>query len=215
MATPKMDLFAHPHQEQRQALCELSKGFSLQEKLEIEELESLVDKLQNTIDVIKDHSHSENMLISPLLNAKGLQTENWLKSEHENIERQLDEIEALISKIRTLDADKQLNFSAKIYSAVNRLIGHYFLHMNQEEQQIMPLLWHHCTAEEIMGIIVAHKAYKEPDVAQAMLPPILEKMTTAEKKDMFTSIKIHAPKEAYKASIIFQDAADDLKVSHG
>lgn len=213
MATPKIDLLAHPHQEQRQTLCELSIAFSLQEKIDSEKLEVLVERLQTIIDVIKDHSDSENMLIVPLLHAKGLQEEYWLESEHEDIDKNLDEIESLISKIRTLDADQQLNFCSTIYSAINRLIGRYFLHMDQEEQQIMPLLWHHCAAEEIMGVLVAHKAFKEPDVAQTMLPPILEKMTVEEKKDMFASIKAHAPEEVYKASMTFITTNADLKVA--
>ncbi len=203
MATPRIDLFAHPHQEQRLALFELSKAFCLQATAESQDLEYLVDKLQDTINVIKEHSDNENMFISPLLNAKGLQNENWLDKEHKHMDELLDELESLIIKIRTLHVDQQIDFCSKIYNTLNRFIGNYLLHIDKEEQQIMPLLRQHSTMEEIMGILVAFKAYKEPEVAKAMLPSILSNMTVEERVKMFASIKKHAPAAAYQASLSF------------
>ena len=213
MATPKTDLFAYPHQEQRNILFKVSTGLSAREKIKAGNFGRLVDELQNVIDWIKNHANYEDMFISTFLQDKGLQKENWLEREHVELHQQLSGIESLITKIRTLDAEQQISYCSQLYPDVNRFIGSYLLHMDREEQEIMPLLWQHCTAEEIMGILVAFLAYQEPDIAKVEVPSLLKNMTFEEKSKMFASIKEHAPTAAYQASLCFESTGDDTKIS--
>ena len=204
MTVPKIDLFSFPHQEQRNAMFDISRKLGLHGQGGEGKFEDLLDKLQEVIELIKDHSDTENTFIDPILVAHGIEVEGWPEPEHEELEKMLHELESMISKGRGGTAEQQLEYCPQIYSALNRFIAHYLLHIDKEEQEIMHLMWDKCDAAEIAGIMVAFAVSKQAAIAKEYVPPLLNDMTADEQERMYNSIKKQAPDAAYTASLEYK-----------
>lgn len=199
MATPKIDLFSHPHKEQRLLFCALSASLSKFEATDEAALSMIKNALNALIATLHDHALSEDTFIIPLL--KNFSTS--LEEEHQEIDVMMAEVGDLLNHLCDAKVEERDELVAVLYRTFNRFMGHYFLHLDKEETQVMPFLWRQFTPEEIVGVIVAFKAYKQPEKAEKMLPNILKAMTKEEQNLMFISIRKYAPQAAYEASLSF------------
>jgi hypothetical protein len=103
------------------------------------------------------HASLEEKFIHPLLSERVPGGARKLEEDHRTMHLQFDDIVAQLDGIRARSTESEIrgNLVLEFYRAWNRFISFYFMHTNEEEENVQPMLWKVCKAKELDE---AHKA---------------------------------------------------------
>lgn len=173
----KIDLLSRPHKEQRKWMYTLSiqaSELDLNDPLQAKQFEADFKAL---MDDLKEHSENEELFILPLIAKRFPQEAHIFQHDHPELKAK---IQTLLDTLTDLNQSKLLDktdLALSFNRLFNQFIGEYLLHLDHEEQQILPVLEEYYSAEELLGVMITFKAFREgnkPDQVKQFIKKVRE-----------------------------------------
>lgn len=145
------------------------------------------------------HAGLEEKYIHPLLlGAPGAARE--IEQDHKAIHTMFDDLitsfEAMMSKPH--EYEKLGEMLLEFYRGWSRFLSYYFMHINKEEELIMPTLWKLSNEKELAGAfrsIITNQTPQELKYDFVMMMPALNQ---GERAEILTGGRINMPPEAFR-----------------
>jgi 3-phenylpropionate/trans-cinnamate dioxygenase ferredoxin subunit len=150
----EIDLYVGIHKGQRHRFFKISTQAGTVDYDDPKALDALYNELYSFREHMRLHAHIEEKCIHPVLSQRVPGGARQLEEEHRVIRQDFDDLIAHFDGIRakSVDFEKRGELLLEFYRAWSRFVAFYFMHINREEEQIMPALWKLCTVEELAEI---------------------------------------------------------------
>ena len=149
-----IDLYIDIHKGQRYRFFKIATQTGILDHTDLKALDWLYDELCSFREHMRLHAHIEETCIHFVLSERVPGGARQLEEEHRIIRQKFDDLIAHFESIRAkpVDFEKRGELVLEFYRAWCRFTAFYFMHIDREEEQIMPALWKLCTPEEIAEI---------------------------------------------------------------
>lgn len=177
-------------------------------------LNAFRSELGSMVAGIRLHHHNmEEKFIHPLLSARVPGGAERLDKQHRHIDHLLDNLLTHFDGLRTTAADfeKRRDLGTEFYLAFNRFILFFLIHIDQEEEQVQPLLWNLCTVEELETAWRAIIAGQTPEEAAENLDMILSSANLDELTNLLTFARTSLPPDRLRLGLEFAQNVVDPK----
>lgn len=151
---------------------------------------------RSCFELLSIHAHHENVFNAPLVTAYAPHLSHLVAPAHDEHEL---EIEALTLMLERLDDGHSSAATAghELVVRLSRFFGDLFVHMADEEEQIMPALWKAMTDEEIAAVEHQIVAAIAPDRLARFLSWMLPAMNHPERVEMLEGMQQTASPEVF------------------
>ena len=183
----KIDLYTFIHKAQRMHLFDLSTRIGRTDFSDEAELNSIEQELRAIISHLRKHSLNEATYIHPLFNEVGDQIA-VIDEEHDDLEKELLKIEHILNAKKWKD----------LYPELNRFIGSYLIHQDEEEQLQSDILWKHFDNDRLVAVMTAFKKNLSPAEEMENLKFMIPSLSVPELTQMFQNIKKSASTSAFQ-----------------
>ena len=136
--------------------------------------------------LLEGHAENETTFVAPLIEKHAPHLARRIEQTHDHHELAMHE---LTRDLDSLDHDWVVRLS--------QFTGEAFLHMAEEEQEIMPALWERMTDEELIDVEQRLVASIPPDKLGAYLSWMLPAMSAPERVSMLAGARGSAPPEVF------------------
>jgi 3-phenylpropionate/trans-cinnamate dioxygenase ferredoxin subunit len=150
----EIDLYVGIHKGQRHRFFSIATQAGILDYANHKTVDALYDELYSFREHLRVHAHVEEKFIHPVLSQRVPGGAMQLEEDHRLIRQEFDDLIANIDGLRAkpVDFEKCAELALEFYRAWNRFMAFYFMHVNREEEQVMPALWKLCTVEELAEI---------------------------------------------------------------
>ncbi len=147
----QIDLYRDIHKGQRRRYFNIATQAGILDYTDQKALDTLSDELYSFRNHMHLHAHLEEKFIHTVLSQRVPGGARQLEEEHRVMRQEFDDLITHFDGIRAIpvDFEKREELALEFYRAWNRFIAFYFMHINREEEEIMPVLWKLCTVEEL------------------------------------------------------------------
>ena len=196
----QIDIYTSIHKGQRTRFFEIMIKAGT---LDYDDKDSL-DRLYHDLTAFKEHmflhASLEEKYIHPLLSERLPGGARKLEEDHRTMHQQFADIVEQIDGIRARSTDYEMfgNLVLEFYRAWNRFISFYFMHTNEEEENIQPMLWKICRAKELDE---AHKAMimsQNPEELKYDLQIMLPAVNRYERPEIFYAARVSMPTQVFQ-----------------
>lgn len=173
MTTGRIDFYTKVHKALRASLFEVSRQAALTDYGDPQAVSALAARVKALLARLSAHAGHEARFIHPLIAEKTGACS--FEAEHEALEREQEALADLLDAVaRSQQAERGLRGLA-FYRALNLFIARYLEHLDREEAA-MPMLWAHCSDEELGAVMARFGASRPLEEALAdvvwMLPTL-------------------------------------------
>ncbi len=146
-----IDLYRDIHKGQRRRFFNILTQAGIFDYDDPKDLDSLYNELHSFREHMRLHAHLEEQFIHTILSQRVPGGAKQLEEDHRVIRQEFDDLIAHFEGIRAkpVDFEKRGELALEFYRAWSRFIAFYFIHINREEEHVMPALWKLCTVEEL------------------------------------------------------------------
>ncbi len=146
-----IDLYRDIHKGQRRRFSDIATEAGNLDYTDPKALDALYDELFSFREHMRLHAHLEETFIHTILSQRVPGSARQLEEDHRVIHQEFDDLITHFEGMRAklTDFEKLGELALEFYRAWNRFIAFYFMHINREEEQIMPALWKLCTVKEL------------------------------------------------------------------
>jgi nitrite reductase/ring-hydroxylating ferredoxin subunit len=150
----EIDLYVGIHKGQRHRFFSIAAQAGILDYTNPEVVDALYDELFSFREHLRVHANVEEKFIHPVLSQRVPGGARQLEEDHRLIRQEFDDLIANFDGFRAkpVGFEKRVELALEFYRAWNRFVAFYFMHINREEEQVMPTLWKLCTVEELAGI---------------------------------------------------------------
>lgn len=150
----QVDLYIDIHKGQRHRFFNIAGQAGTLDPTDQKALDALYDELFSFREHMRLHAHLEERFIHPILSQRVPGGARQLEEAHRVMRQEFDDLITHFNYIRTISVDfeKREELVLEFYRAWSRFISFYFMHINREEEDVMPVLWKLCTVEELANI---------------------------------------------------------------
>jgi nitrite reductase/ring-hydroxylating ferredoxin subunit/hemerythrin-like domain-containing protein len=150
----ELDLYVDIHKGQRHRFFKIATQAGILNQTDPKAIDALYEELYSFREHMRLHAHIEETCVHPVLSQRVPGGARQLEEEHRVIRQKFDDLIANFEGIRAkpVDFEKRGELALEFYRAWSRFTAFYFMHINREEEQVMPILWNLCTPEEIAKI---------------------------------------------------------------
>ena len=150
----EIDLYVGIHKGQRHRFFSIATQAGILDHTNPKAVDALYDELYSFREHLRVHAHMEEKFIHPVLSQRVPGGAMQLEEDHRLIRQKFDDLIANFDGFRAkpVDFEKRPELALELYRAWNRFAAFYFMHINREEEQVMPTLWKLCTVEELAEI---------------------------------------------------------------
>jgi len=147
----QIDLYRDIHKGQRRRFFNIATQAGILDYTDPKALDTLYDELYSFREHMRLHAHVEEKFIHTVLSQRVPGGARQLEEDHRVVREKFDDLITQFDGIRAkpVDFEKRGELLLEFYRAWSRFIAFYFMHINREEEQILPLLWKLCTVEEL------------------------------------------------------------------
>jgi hypothetical protein len=149
------------------------------------------------------HARLEEKFIHTVLSQKVPGGARQLEEDHRVMHQKFDDIVTHFDGIRAKPADfeKRRELALEFYRAWCRFMAFYFMHINREEEQIMPTLWKLCAAEELAKTFKMIITNQKPEELAEDLEMMLPAMNLDERIEILGAGRATMSPEAYQGIV--------------
>ena len=196
----KLDLYVGIHKGQRRKFSEIMMKAGSIDYSNKESLEALHSELTLFANHMRLHASLEERFIHPVLSERLPGGARELEEEHRIMHQYFDDLTSHLERIRTRSASTEMlsELVLEFYRAWNRFIAFYFTHINKEEENIQPMLWKICTADELVGIFRTILSSQNPDELKYDFQLMLPAMNIFERAETLNAGKASMPPQAFQ-----------------
>ncbi len=146
-----IDLYRDMHKGQRSRFFNILVQAGTMDHADLKVLDAMYNELCSFREHMRLHAHLEEKFIHTVLSQRVPGGAKQLEEDHLVIRQEFDDMIAHFDGIRAQlpDFEKLGELALEFYRAWSRFISFYFMHIDREEEQIMPVLWKLCTVEEL------------------------------------------------------------------
>ena len=200
MMTPQIDLYAGIHKGQRRRFFNIGFQVGTLDCTDQKSLDKLYDELNSFREHMRLHAHLEEKFIHTMLSQRVPGGARQLEEDHRVMHQKFDDLITHFDGIRAKPADfeKRRELTLEFYRAWNRFIAFYFMHINREEEKVMPTLWKLCTNEELADTFKMIMANQKQEEVVENLEMMLPAMNLQERAEMLGAGRAMMPPEAYQ-----------------
>lgn len=183
----QVDVYRNPHKELRKGMFELSlRAAQATQDAEIAEVIQLAGEVFKRLH---HHAHAEETYLHPIIRPNMLELLDNLEVDHHAQDAQLAHLqETLVQLSLEQGSEARTLLMQEFYSALNQFIGHYLVHLAQEEK-MLPLLWQRCQPHELFAVMAAFKCLQEPDQFPHIMAIIKQNLDECEMAAMFSVMR--------------------------
>lgn len=175
MTPVRFNLYRDSHKGLRLVLAQLVTRAGQTDFHDHDSLELLRSETQVAFNMLKTHSRQEEQFYGPLLEAYAPRVASMIEADHEEHEAKMRELLGSLSAIEPLRSEASLRGHG-FYMMLTRVVGEMLVHMSEEEQLAMPVLWEKLSDQALQGVsarLVASLAPSEwPQWLRFMLPAL-------------------------------------------
>ena len=147
----QIDLYRDVHKGQRRRFFNIAAQAGILDYTDQKALDELYDELCSFREHMRLHARLEEKFIHTVLSQRVPGGARQLEEDHRVIRQEFDDMITYFDGVRAkpVDFEKRGELALEFYRAWSRFIAFYFVHIDREEEQIMPVLWKLCTVEEL------------------------------------------------------------------
>ena len=164
----RIDLFTTIHKGLRWWLGDLSARLGALDLADPIEAARLASELIECLDTLDAHSEHEETFIAPLLDARGAgRTVDW-HAEHTSLDAMASALRRQAGGLTSLQLPdpQRAGTVLELYRSLCRFASAVYLHLDDEETRLMPLLWATSSDEELAGVMSAFRARHSEESAR-------------------------------------------------
>ncbi len=146
-----IDLYRDVHKGQRCRFFNIAIQAGKSDYNDQKALDALYNGLYSFREHMRLHAHLEEKFIHTILSQRVPGGARQLEEDHRTIRQEFDDLVTDFDGIRarSIDFEKRGELALEFYRAWSRFTAFYFMHINREEEQVMPVLWKLCTVKEL------------------------------------------------------------------
>ena len=149
----RLDVYTAVHKMQRARLFELTVAAGKVDPVDTLTTARLVGAVSALTDELTSHAEHEDRFIHPVLRATAPTLARSLDAAHIELDGRLDDLR------RTARAQEAGGGESNaLYRALASFTATYLEHLAFEEGQALPMLWEHCSDQELFEIMTSFKA---------------------------------------------------------
>jgi hypothetical protein len=195
---PRFDLYRSAHKGLRKALFDAVTRIGATDFRDARAAATAAEAARVMVALSRKHIASESRFVHPAVEARAPGLMKALDHTHAEHKHELDTLEMRARELAsTAVAASRLAAGARLYEAAALFAAHDLQHMAEEEQAVMPALWHLFSDDELMGIQQSIVAALQPEDLALALRPMLLAMNTLEREKMLGGLKAALPRERW------------------
>jgi hypothetical protein len=200
MSPSQVDLYSPAHKGQRARIFHFAEMAGTMDYADPAALLTACEELKTIRDEFSLHASLEEKFVHPLLSNRVPGGARKLVQAHHDMHEQLDDLVLHAENLKAKGAGfvKQAELGYEFYRAWNRFIAFYLVHINEEEEQVQPLLWYLCTEQELMTTFTTIIGSMSPEELTSVLRMMLPAMNRNERAGLLSGVKAHAPPQAFQ-----------------
>ena len=149
----KIDLFTYIHKGVRAMLYDTGRQLQLADLGNEQEMLEMLNRLELTLEMLEEHAVHEDHYIFPLVEAAAPGATHESEHEHRAYEEKVLELQALIHKLReTPIPEERQAQSSTLNRCYTDFLAFQLVHMNHEEEQVLPASQEYLTTDALMAI---------------------------------------------------------------
>jgi hemerythrin-like domain-containing protein len=201
MVRSQLDLYVGIHKGQRSRIFDIAMKAGTIDYTDQDALDRFCSELTAFREHMCLHASLEEKLIHPLLSERVPGGARKLEKDHRVMHQQLDDIVAQFEGVRARSAESEMHreLVLEFYRAWNRFISFYFIHINEEEENVQPTLWKICTDKELAETFKAILASQNPEELKYDLQIMLPAMNMYERAEIINAGRANTPPQVFKA----------------
>jgi len=198
-----IDLYRDVHKGQRHRFLTIATQAGKLDYTDPKALDTLKDELYSFREHMRLHAHVEEKFIHTILSQRVPGGARQLEEDHRIVRQEFDDLIAHFDSLRDkpVDFEKRGELALEFYRAWSRFIAFYFMHIDREEEQIMPALWKLCTVEELAE---THKLMINDQKQEELVEDfemILPNANLPERVEILGQLRVLMPPEVYQESL--------------
>jgi hemerythrin-like domain-containing protein len=199
----QIDFYTGAHKGQRAEFSKISKATGTLNVNDQNAILALEEELGMFRESMYLHARLEEKFVHPLLSQRIPGGADRLNEDHKIMHKQLDALVACFGEIKTKPADyeKREDLILEFYRAWARFTAFYLLHIDYEEEYVMPSLWKLCTNDELTETFKKIMADPTPKESMDNLTLMLPAMNPAERFMTFNAGRATLSPEAFQAAL--------------
>ncbi len=196
----RSDIYGRVHKGLRKAMFDLAYEAGKTDYTDPGEWARLKARTADVIHFLERHGYVEDTYQLPMIEAKVPGITQVDADEHEEVHRELEEIQGEMARIDMIDSPEERRAAGEdFYLMINRFISGYLQHMNREEVEQAPHFVEHCTPEDIQRMTAAIVAGNSPQETMLMLRYTIPAVDPVERASFLRHIRQTAPPPAFQA----------------
>lgn len=166
----RLDVYTAVHKMQRARLFELAVTAGRTDPGDTATIAALVGAVSALVEELTKHAEHEDRFIHPVLRAKAPTLTASLDAAHVELDGRLAGLGRVASAQLTSVGDPNA-----LYRALASFTAVYLAHLEVEEGEALPMLWEHCSDQELLGILMSFRNSRSP---QENLMSVLAQLPT-------------------------------------
>ncbi|HVP16712.1 MAG TPA: hemerythrin domain-containing protein [candidate division Zixibacteria bacterium] len=196
----QLDVYTGVHKGQRTRFFDIMMKAGTMDYEDEDSLDRLYYELTALREHVFLHASLEEKFIHPLLSERVPGGARKLEEDHRMMHQQFDDIVAQLDWIRARSTESEMRgrLVLEFYRGWNRFISFYFMHINEEEENVQPMLWKICTAKELDEAHKAMIASQSPEELKYDLQIMLPAMNLHERPEIFYAARVSMPPQVFQ-----------------
>jgi hypothetical protein len=158
--TERLDLFTVIHKGLRWWIGDLGARLGATDFTNAAEAILALKEVVECLETLDAHSLHEDSFIAPVLDARAASRGLPWHDEHEALQAATTALRRQVQELVNLGPTHAhaTGLGLELYRAFSRFASDVYLHLDEEETRLMPLLWSVCTDEELLAIMTAFRS---------------------------------------------------------
>ncbi len=153
---PRLDVYTAVHKMQRARLFELTVTAGRTDPDDTVTIARLSGAVGAVVGELTSHAEHEERFIHPLLSAKAPTLAASLDAAHVDLDARLDRLQQ-VAAVQQTSSDPNA-----LYRALASFTSVYLEHLAIEEGEALPVLWEHCSDQELVDVLMSFRGSRSP-----------------------------------------------------
>jgi hypothetical protein len=193
----RMDLYTTIHKGLRRALFAVAEEIARTDFGDAAQAERTLKSVRLLLTALDEHALHEDRVVMPAIAKVGPTVFAELQADHNRVGGLQREMEQLLDRFATANADERLSLGQRLHEKMGRLVGEHMFHMDREETTANRLLQAHYTDEQLKALHVeilrGIPAERLCQMAELMLPAV----TVQEQQAVLAGLQAVLPPEFF------------------
>lgn len=191
------DIYQSAHKGLRHALGNLQQMAGQTDFNDLEEVNALHDEMVQLWDLLDFHADGEDELVHPKLEKADKSVYDSLENEHDELTIAEKNVLKELTELKDLSGIERLERSTMFVKRLNDYIARYYMHLQREELEAMPVLWSNYADPELLQILGEFPKKATPQIMGYFLKYMLPAVNHYERVAMVGSMRQNLPEPAF------------------